>query len=77
MDNQNEKDRCVNCGIRSVPLYLGLDNRLLFTSVNLRLEHAALVEEIALETGRTKTQVLGDMVQFAYDHIELYEEGEA
>lgn len=28
MDNQNEKDRCVNCGIRSVPLYLGLDNRL-------------------------------------------------
>ena len=23
MDNQNEKDRCVNCGIRSVPLYLG------------------------------------------------------
>ena len=45
--------------------------------MNLRLEHAALVEEIALETGRTKTQVLGDMVQFAYDHIELYEEGEA
>ena len=28
MDNQNEKDRCVNCGIRNVPLYLGLDNRL-------------------------------------------------
>ncbi len=28
MDNRNEKDRCVNCGIRSVPLYLGLDNRL-------------------------------------------------
>ena len=28
MDNQNEKDRCVNCGIRSVPLYLGLDDRL-------------------------------------------------
>lgn len=26
--NRNEKDRCVNCGIRSVPLYLGLDNRL-------------------------------------------------
>lgn len=51
--------------------------RRLFTSVNLRLEHAALVEEVALETGRTKTQVLGDMVQFAYDHIELYEEEEA
>lgn len=46
-------------------------------SVNLRMEHIALVEEIALETGRTKTQVLGDMVQFAYDHIELYEGGEA
>ena len=30
--------------------------RRLFTSVNLRLEHAALVEEVALETGRTKTQ---------------------
>ncbi len=29
--------------------------RRLFTSVNLRLEHAALVEEIAIETGRTKT----------------------
>ena len=116
MDNQNRKDRCVNCGIKSVPLYLGLDGRLhctdriglllppnkpeqpaeeelrmqkkepagrkngerrLFSSVNLRMEHIALVEEIALETGRTKTQVLGDMVQFAYDHIELYEEGEA
>lgn len=51
--------------------------RRLFTSVNLRLEHAALVEEIALETGRTKTQVLGEMIRFAYDHIELYEEGEA
>ena len=51
--------------------------RRLFTVGNLRLEHAALVEEVALETGRTKTQVLGDMVQFAYDHIELYEEGEA
>ena len=51
--------------------------RRLFSSVNLRMEHIALVEEIALETGRTKTQVLGDMVQFAYDHIELYEEGEA
>ena len=51
--------------------------RRLFTNVNLRLEHAVLVEEIAPETGRTKTQVLGDMVQFAYDHIELYEEGEA
>lgn len=60
-------------------IYAGRKNgeRRLFTSVNLRLEHAALVEEIALETGRTKTQVLGDMVQFAYDHIELYEEGEA
>lgn len=51
--------------------------RRLFTSVNLRLEHAALVEEIAVETGRTKTQVLGEMIQFAYDHIELYEEEEA
>ena len=28
MDNRNEKDRCVNCGIRSVPLHLGLDGRL-------------------------------------------------
>lgn len=28
MDNQNRKDRCVNCGIKSVPLYLGLDGRL-------------------------------------------------
>ena len=28
MDNRNEKDRCINCGIRSVPLYLGLDGRL-------------------------------------------------
>lgn len=53
------------------------DERRLFTSVNLRLEHAALVEEIAIETGRTKTQVLGEMIQFAYDHIELYEEEEA
>ena len=34
--------------------------RRLFSSVNLRMEHIALVEEIALETGRTKTQVLGD-----------------
>lgn len=33
--------------------------RRLFSSVNLRMEHIALVEEIALETGRTKTQVLG------------------
>lgn len=53
----------------------------LFTSMNLRLEDAALVEEIVLETGRPKTQVLGDMIRFAYDHIELceelYEEGEA
>lgn len=46
----------------------------LFTSVNLRLEHAALVEEIAIETGRTKTQVLGEMIRFAYEHIELYTE---
>lgn len=51
--------------------------RKLFTSVNLRLEHAALVEEVAIETGRTKTQVLGEMIRFAYDHIELYEEEEA
>lgn len=28
MDNQNKKNRCVNCGIKSVPLYLGLDGRL-------------------------------------------------
>lgn len=62
MDNQ--KNCCVNCRITNVPLYLGM-------------EHIALVEEIALETGRTKTQVLGEMIQFAYDHIELYEEGEA
>lgn len=52
-------------------------DRRLFTSVNLRLEHAALVEEVAIETGRTKTQVLGEMIRFAYDHIELYEEDEA
>ena len=51
--------------------------RKLFTSVNLRLEHEALVEEVAIETGRTKTQVLGEMIRFAYDHIELYEEEEA
>lgn len=43
-------------------------------NVNLRLEHAALVEEIAIETGRTKTQVLGEMIRFAYEHIELYTE---
>lgn len=81
MDNQNEKDRCVNCGIRSVPLYLGLDNRLHCADhIGLLLppdKPEQPAEEIALETGRTKTQVLGDMVQFAYDHIELYEEGEA
>ena len=28
MDNQNEKNHCVNCGIKSVPLHLGLDGRL-------------------------------------------------
>ena len=28
MDNQNEKNRCVNCGIKSVPLCLGLDGHL-------------------------------------------------
>ena len=28
VDNQNEKNRCVNCGIKSVPLYLGLDGKL-------------------------------------------------
>ena len=27
MDNQNKKNRCVNCGIKSVPLYLGLDGK--------------------------------------------------
>ena len=51
--------------------------RRLVSSVKLRVGDSALGEEIPLETGRTKTQVLGDMVQFAYDHIELYEEGEA
>ena len=53
--------------------------RRLFTSVNLRFFflHSQFIHEIAIETGRTKTQVLGEMIQFAYDHIELYEEEEA
>lgn len=40
--------------------------------MNLCLEHAALVEEIAIETGKTKTQILDEMICFAYEHIELY-----
>lgn len=53
------------------------NERKLFTSINLRLEHAALVEEIAIETGKTKTQVLGEMICYAYDNIVLCEEDEA
>ena len=39
--------------------------------INVRGEDAALVDEIAAETGRTKTWVIGRMIRFAYEHLEL------
>lgn len=63
--------------IKKASNYQKGNERKLFTSINLRLEHAALVEEIAIETGKTKTQVLGEMIRYAYDNIVLCEEKES
>lgn len=44
--------------------------------INVRAEDAALVDEIANETGRTKTWVIGKMIRFAYEHLELVDSDE-
>lgn len=42
-----------------------------FTSICCRTEDAALVKEVAMESGKTKAYILHRMIQYAYENLSL------
>lgn len=45
----------------------------LSVTMAVRAADAAIIEEVAAETGKTRTQVISEMVQYAYENLVLEE----